>query len=269
MSTLTIPCTWCRGSVNRMWSSSDHAQASTRDRTCASMLRWVVTTPLGRSVVPEVYRIIARRPGSTSGSRPTGPAASSAGVERSGMPRSAATGATRSTRSGWTATASGFASSRTWATSAVGWVTPRGTETPPARQIPQCAATQSQPGGTSRQTRASSRSSRPASKRVAAIADDDRRSWKVYTPSGATTARRSRRASARRNRESGIAAEHDAARPRLAILWEGGARIGVGRCAGPVRAMCVPCASFARTGRSGHDAQEKPLEPLEPHELPE
>ena len=57
MRTLTIPCTWCRGSVDRMWSSSDQPHASTRARTCASMLACVVTTPFGRPVVPDVYSV--------------------------------------------------------------------------------------------------------------------------------------------------------------------------------------------------------------------
>ena len=61
--TLTMPWMWCSGRVRRIRSSCSHSQASTSDLIWASMLAWVVTTPLGRPVVPLVNRIMARRLG--------------------------------------------------------------------------------------------------------------------------------------------------------------------------------------------------------------
>jgi len=53
-TTLMIPWTWCSGKHSKMRSSADHSQALTRVSICAPMLAWVVTTPLGRLVVPLV-----------------------------------------------------------------------------------------------------------------------------------------------------------------------------------------------------------------------
>ena len=61
-----------------MWSSQLHSQASTKVVTCASRLRNVVTTPLGRPVVPLVYIMSARRSGPSEGKGET-PAAAPGG----------------------------------------------------------------------------------------------------------------------------------------------------------------------------------------------
>ncbi len=53
-SALTMPWVWWSGRTWRMRSSARQPQASTRVSTCAARLAWVVTTPLGRPVVPEV-----------------------------------------------------------------------------------------------------------------------------------------------------------------------------------------------------------------------
>src|SRR5262249_57728213 len=74
-TTLMMPWTWCNGKHNRIRSSGDHSQASTNAVICALMFTWVVTTPLGRLVVPLVYRIMARRSPVIAGSAEATPGA--------------------------------------------------------------------------------------------------------------------------------------------------------------------------------------------------
>ena len=45
MSTLTIPCTWCRGSTCSTVSCTFHCHASIMPDICACRLPWVCTTP--------------------------------------------------------------------------------------------------------------------------------------------------------------------------------------------------------------------------------
>ena len=53
-SPLMMPCTWCSGSTSSRWSEGFQPHASTSDAICAPMFWCVVTTPLGRPVVPLV-----------------------------------------------------------------------------------------------------------------------------------------------------------------------------------------------------------------------
>ena len=53
-SALTTPWIWCSGSVCRIRSSAVQPHAVVSAVICAVTLRWVVSTPLGRPVVPLV-----------------------------------------------------------------------------------------------------------------------------------------------------------------------------------------------------------------------
>ena len=104
------------------------------------MFAWVVTTPLGRPVVPLVYTIIARRDEAGAGNGPAAGPARASPTRSTGTPALCAAGPSALVKSSLTIATDAAESRRTYSHSPAGWLVARGTAMPPARQIPHCVA---------------------------------------------------------------------------------------------------------------------------------
>jgi len=62
-SLFKTPCRWCRGRKWRMWSDEEYSHEETRPCTMDDSELWVCTAPLGRPVVPDVYKMSASEEG--------------------------------------------------------------------------------------------------------------------------------------------------------------------------------------------------------------
>mmetsp|Transcript_15726 Transcript_15726/g.27130 ORF Transcript_15726/g.27130 Transcript_15726/m.27130 type:complete len:482 (+) Transcript_15726:532-1977(+) len=143
VSALIMPWMWCRGSGWRMRSEFVHFHAPTRAATCARMLPWVDTTPLGRPVVPLVYRIMAPRlsvsstEGGAGACNPSWAPSDEPGFlgskTRNSMLFLLASGSRTGANRGWHSTRETLLSCSTYSSSGAGCVSHSGTAMAPLR----------------------------------------------------------------------------------------------------------------------------------------